>query len=118
MVDLKKKIFEAKDIKEELVDVPEWGCKVLLRGLSGEQRATVLSGVMPNPQVQRMDYKKLYGETLVFGLCDPETKQPIFQPTDIPIIMSKSGGIVERLATMVMELSGMSGNALDAATKN
>jgi hypothetical protein len=118
MVDLKKAILEAKDIKEEEVEVPEWGVKVLLRGLSGDQRATVLSGVMPNPNVPRMNYNKLYGETCVFGLCDPATKAPIFSHDDVAIVMSKSGGVIERLATRIMELSGMSGTAMAAAQKN
>jgi hypothetical protein len=116
-MDLKKAIVDSKDIKEEKMEVPEWGVTVLLRGLTGDQRATILSSVMPTPN-SRMDYKKLYSETIVYGMCDPETRQPIFTPTEIPLLMAKSGGVIETISSKIMSLSGMTGVSLAESRKN
>lgn len=93
-------ILGAKDLDEEVVDVPEWGTDVLLRGMTGKQRIRI---------VDAGNEKGYMYSDLLLELClDPDTRDPIFEMADREAIAGKSGGVLERLATKCLELSGVS----------
>ena len=102
---LREKILKANDIQEEIVEVPEWGVKVLVRGLTGEARAKILSKA--TDVSGKIDYAKLYASLVILSTFDPDTKEQVFEETDRDEIMKKSATAIERIATVAMRLSGI-----------
>lgn len=115
-MNLREKIKNANDIQEEIVDVPEWDVKILVRSLTGKERAELLNVCMtPGGQV---DFKKLYPMLLIATCYDPETKEKIFEPADKDWLNMKSGAVIEKIASVATKLSGLGTDELVKARKN
>ena len=94
------KILNADDIAEEVVDVPEWDVKILLRAMNGQQQVRYAETV-------RGDNKGfMYADILMVTAYDPETDELIFDPADREALSLKSGGVLNRLGLKVLTLSG------------
>lgn len=112
---LRERIIESKDIKEELVFVPEWDVTILIKGLTGKQRARLLSSTTASG---KPDIEKIYPEICVMCTYDPETKLNIFSPADKEIINGKAGSALELIATKAMGLSGLTQDSMENLRKN
>lgn len=99
MSQLRDAILAAKDLREETVDVPEWGVKVTLVGMSAMERGRMVEAVTD----------KMYLTTdIVLNMArHPETGEPLFDKADRDALAGKSGGVLDRLAQKVLELSGV-----------
>ena len=98
---LRDTILSADDLKESIEDVPEWGVKILLRGMTGRQRVLYVESAG-----DRREF--MYSDILIATAYDPETGKPVFDPADREALAEKSGGVLERLALKAMKLSGVS----------
>ena len=114
---LREKILNANDIKEEKLYVPEWGVDVLIKGLKGSQRAELLQNNI-STKTGEMKLKTLYTELVITSTYDPETKEPIFEPSDRDTLAEKSGAALERIAQVAMKLSGLTQNTAEELVKN
>lgn len=113
---LREKILNTKDIKSELVTVEEWDATLEVRALTGKQRANVITSALgPNG---RMDFEKLYPELVISSCYDPETKERVFEKTDKDLLNEKSGGALEKIAQVVIKLSGLKPDSVDESAKN
>lgn len=117
MSTLKDKIFAAKDIETETVEVPEWGVTLEVRGLDGRGRSRVIKNAT-NADDGEIDLETLYPTLIIATTFDPETGEKVFDEEDAAGLMSKSGAIVDRLATASMRLSGLTQAAVDEAKKD
>ena len=107
---LRETILNATDLNYEPVDVPEWGgCTIALQGLTARQRSLVVGQVVDGKT------DALMIDLVLMGAVDPDTHEPIFDLADRDSLMSKSGAVIDRLATIVLRLSGMAPQALEAA---
>lgn len=111
---LRDKILQATDIQTELVEVPEWGVTVEVRGMSGADRARIFDAVSKNGEVSAGD---LYVETVIATAYDPETGAHVFDEKDKAALMEKSAQAIDRLSQVGLRLSGMDKEAQDAAGK-
>jgi hypothetical protein len=102
---LRERILAAVDEKEELVEVPEWDVTVLVKGLTGFERATFIKNCSDGKG--GIDPIKGYPEIVILTAMDPETKEPIFQRTDRDELMKKSGQALERIAEVALNLAGL-----------
>lgn len=102
---LREKILSIDDIQEEVVEIPEWGVKVLVRGLTGEARAELLSRA--TDLQGKINYKKLYASLLILSTYDPETKEPVFEDSDRDELMKKSASAIDKIVQVAMRLSGI-----------
>jgi hypothetical protein len=110
------KIFQVK-VKEEKIKIDEWDLEVLIRGLTGGQRAKFLQLTMTsNGGVVPMD--KVYSELVIMCVFDPDTGAPMFRPTDKDAILLQPGGILDRLVIKAMELSGLTNESMATLRKN
>jgi hypothetical protein len=112
---LRDKIFSAQDIPSELVEVPEWGLTVEVRGMSGADRTRIIE--IANIQNGNVDLQALYPEIVIATAHDPETGMRVFEADDRTALMSKSAIAVDRLALAGMALSGFTEQAQAAAGK-
>jgi hypothetical protein len=123
---LKDKILAAKDIKSELLAVPEWDVELEVRGMSARTRAKFLDAIYSegakDDEARKAATTKamvpLLPDFLVDGCYDPATGERVFAAEDIPQLLDKNGAIVERVALKVIALSGLGEKAVDEAGKS
>lgn len=110
----RKQILEAKDIKKETVDVPEWGGKVVVMGMTGKQRDEFEQAIVQGKKVKMSNIRaKLCQVSLVdaAGVL-------LFSPADITELGNKSAVALDRCFDMASKLSGLSKEDVGELEKN
>lgn len=105
-------ILGADDIATESVDVPEWGDKVLVRGLDGEGRDAFESSIRrihPSGEME-LDQRNARAKLLVRCLVDDDGER-LFADRDAPELGKKSAIVLDRLYEVAARLSGLSDEA-------
>lgn len=115
-MNLRERILSINDIKSEIVQVDEWGVEIMVRGLSGAQRARLMQSAMDDKG--RMDIAKMYPDLVILAAYDPETGEQVFERADRDALNEKASGALEKIAQAAMRLSGIGPNALKEAEKN
>lgn len=115
--ELRKQIFEAEDIPEEMVDVPEWETKILVKGMNGKGRANFLRR-STDPVSGQVSYENFYPELVIATAHDPDSGEPIFESADRDNLNSKSGIALNRIAEVAQRLSGLGGADVEEAKKD
>lgn len=105
-------ILKVKELKRELVNVPEWGGDVLVQEMTGEQRDRFDNWVVEKKETGGMRLR------IVIATVVEESGKPMFTDLDIPDLASKSGKAIERLSDVGMHLSGMTEEAKKEEIKN
>lgn len=107
-------ILQAKD-REDLtaVEVPEWGCTVYLRPLSGEGRDRFEFAAASD------ETKGLSSATLVHECaCNAKGQRLFTTKGDLKILAAKSGRALRRLTKVILGQGGIGADALEAAQGN
>lgn len=110
-------ILEAEDTKVKALVVEEWGGTVFIRSLDGEQREDI---EIRSQRLERGDvesYRDLKSRVLVYGLCN-EKGEPLFEKKHIPLLKKKDGGVLDRVSTAILTLSGMTKEEADTIAGN
>lgn len=111
-------ILGASDITFEVVEVPEWGGSVRVRGLSAaDQDDIVHSCVSRNGDQTTVDLRNLRAKYLLRCLVDKKGNR-LLTEADLEALGGKSGGVINRLFTVAERLSAMSEAALEGMVKN
>lgn len=116
MQSIRDKILNAKDIKEDIMEIEEWDVTLLVRGMTGQQRADLLQSALDDDG--KVNMASAYPIILVSSIYDPDTREHIFTKKDIALLNEKSGGVMERIAMRCMQLSGLSKEDVSTARKN
>jgi hypothetical protein len=111
-MNLRDKIFSADDITKELVEIPEWDVTVEIRAMTAAERGTLGEAAMVG---DKTNVGLMYALAVISSVYDPETGLPIFTIQDKEAILSKSGSVIERLATKALGASGLTEKAVDQA---
>lgn len=110
-----EEIWDANDIREDSVVIPEWGGKkVRIRALTLEQMATLATKVTrrgPNGQ-DVIDREASVALTLIYGMIEPKLSE-----IDAHRLSQKSAAAVTRIVQAINAL-GVTEDALDGATKS
>ena len=114
--DLRSLIFQTPDLVEQLVEVPEWRIKVLVRALTGKERTNLVKDCMQRDGT--MDIGKLYPTLVVMTSRHPLTNKPIFKPSDRDMLLSKAGSVLDRIALVAAKISGLDAQSAQDAAKN
>jgi hypothetical protein len=113
---IREKILAAVDIQEQLVEVPEWGVTVKVRGMNGAERAAFI--VSAGNDKGGIDPVRGYPSLVISSAFDPETGEPVFTAADRDALMTKSGKAIDRVADVALVLSGLTPEAKAAAEKS
>jgi hypothetical protein len=123
-MNLAEQILAAQDITYEPVDVPEWGLKVFVKGLTGTERDDFEASIRQmRPTADRKSMEpvlipdNMRSKMLVKCLVD-EQGQRIFTDQQINALGAKNGAVLDRLHDVASRLSGMDGGAVDRAEAN
>lgn len=115
--------LEQRTLKSVVVEVPEWDGEVILRELTGEEMAEVQAIAtsamdMNTRQVKDGKALMLFRATAICLSWVDEDGNHVMERKDIPLLLRQSYRVLDRLADVVEEMSGMNQAALEAAKKN
>jgi len=110
-------ILKAEDIKVELVEVPEWGGSVHVKGMTGAERDQFESSIVQqrgkNHSVNMVNIRaKLASQTI----CDESGKR-LFTDADVKALGAKSAVALQRVFDIAQRLSGITSEDVDELAK-
>jgi len=102
-------ILEAKDIKTEPLTVPEWGGKVFVKGLSGNERDAWEQRIVEarKGNTGKYDIRLLKARFVIACCVDADGKQ-IFNEGDVEALNLKSAKAIQVVYDVGQRLSGLS----------
>ena len=100
---MKDAILNAKDRETVVVDVPEWGCQVILAALPYSDVAA-----WSDTKEDLNSMARLVALSIVDDNCDR-----VFSDADIPALAAKSWVVLNRLAGEALKLNGLTDEAAD-----
>lgn len=103
---LRDRILNADDVPSELVDVPEWDTKLLIKGMTGRERNDLYERIKGND-----DRNVFMSELILTTACDPNTGDLLFEPADRDMLSTKSASALARVFRVAMRLSGLGADA-------
>jgi hypothetical protein len=104
-VSLRDQILAAQDLRHEDVEVPEWGVKVRVRTLRGEEIDAWVQAHIDEKGAPRDGPDRMM-RIFVACVVDPETEAPLFTLADIPALQKKCATAVSGLAGIALTLNG------------
>lgn len=115
-------ILNAKDIKTEIVDCPEWGGSVTVKGLTAEERDKWEQSLYTTKQhgrkVEVISHRdNIRAKFIAVSVVD-ENGKLMFSTGDIGMLAQKSAAPVDRIFAVAQRLSGMSNEDMDELEKN
>ena len=115
----KDQILESNDLKNEAVNVPEWGGTVYVRTMTGADRDQFESSmvlVMPDG-TRKTDMTNLRAKLVALTIVD-EAGARLFDTSDMDRLGLKSAAAIERVFAVAQRINGLGGQAEDGALKN
>lgn len=111
-------ILSVNDIATEVVDVPAWGGKVRVRGLTGEERdrfeESMLEGKGKNRQVRLANFR-----AKLVSLCIVDDKgNRLFSEGDVAALGKKSAAGLGAVCDVAQRLAGLSEEDVEELTAN
>ena len=115
----KDQILESNDLKNEAVDVPQWGGTVYVRTMTGADRdqfeasmVTVLAD-----GTRKADLTNLRAKLVALTIVD-ENGARLFEASDVDRLGLKSAAAIESVFAVAQRLNGLGAKAEDEAVKN
>jgi len=115
-MDLREKILNTEDIQEQVVDVPKWGVKILVKELNGRQRDKIMQSAVDSKG--NINFEKMHSEAIIAACYDPETKEKLFEETDRDQLMEKSSAAIDTIYNVIAEMSGLTKKSEEVIEKN
>ena len=100
----------ATTLPTKIEDVPEWGGKVILQGITAAQRDAYeesMADRSPDGTVKRRNLHNLRAKLVVLCIVD-EKYERIFSDSDAEALGAKDAAVIDRLWDVCRQLCGMS----------
>ncbi len=115
----KEQILAVNDLPEEVVDVPEWGGKVLIRGLTGAERDAFEESItVTRGRNREINFRNFRAKLVARSIVDPVTKERLFSDDEITLLGKKSARALQRVFEAALRLNGFTEEAVDELTKS
>lgn len=105
-------ILSAKDLKTEVVKVPEWGGDVIISTMTGAARDEWEQSLAPENAMVNIR-ARLFAAT-----CVDEQGNRLFTAKDADALGKKSGAALDRCVKVAQKLNALTSQDLDDAEKN
>lgn len=110
-------ILQADDLRKELLEVPEWGGSVYVRGMTGTERDKLESSMLEQRgKSQKMNLANVRARMAAMTLCD-ETGKLLFTEADVRALGTKSAAALQRVFEAAQRLSGLTQQDIDDITQ-
>lgn len=111
-------ILRADDIQAEIVDVPEWGGQVRVKGLSGTERDRFeQDSIDQRGKANKLNLANIRARLLVLCLVDEQGNR-LFQRSDIDLLGQKSAAALNRVFEVARRLSGLNQEDVEELAEN
>jgi hypothetical protein len=104
------------DTPSEIVEIPEWGVKVLVKGFTLGAKDDFLASILDvntkEPNIRAFNVGVLVGTSY-----DPESGEKLFTEEDVAVLKQKSAAAIDRLVQVGQRLSGLTEEAVEIAAK-
>lgn len=115
---LRDKILKiSNDTPSEIVEIPEWDVKVLVRGMTLGAKDDFLAAIVDSTS-KSANVKNFTSGVLVACSYDPESGERLFSESDIPALKERSAVAIQRIVDVGVRLSGLGDEAVDVAGKD
>ena len=114
---LRDKILGAEDLQTEAVEVPEWGCTVHVRGMSGTERDEMEGMVLAGRNGSVPNVRGIKAALVVRTARDADGAL-IFRPIDAVKLNQKSSRAIDELFGVAQRLSGITDDDVEELEKN
>lgn len=111
-------ILKADDIKTEVVEVPEWGGTVLVRGLTGRERDSFEASIMERRGKQLVPNVANVRAKLACRCIIDENGRRVFSDQDADELGEKNASAMNRVYDVASRLSGMTDDDLEELVEN
>ncbi len=111
-------ILNARDIKTEIVKVPEWGGNVMIKAMTAAERDKWESSrytVKGTEITMKLDNIRA---RLVSLSCIDEANNPLFTVADIEALGAKSAAALDRIYTAINKINGLTKSDSEDLEKN
>jgi hypothetical protein len=105
-LNLRDQILGASDAKVIPLEVPEWGCKVHLRVMSGSERDRFEASTAEDKRTGRKNLDNIRARFAVLVLCD-EKGERLFADGDAAALGKKSAAALDRILEEGSRLNGI-----------
>jgi hypothetical protein len=114
-----KEIFAAKDLGTDLVEIPEWGGKVMIKELNSADRDWLEASMLVDAQSGKSELTlkgkkgREFGAELfraklvILSVVDPESHKRIFATEDLEELSEKSAKAISKIADAATRLNGL-----------
>lgn len=109
-------ILAAPDLQTEIVEVPEWGGSVIVRGMNGAERdGFERSMVDINGKDTKMNVSNFRAKMVARTVVDANGKR-LFKDDDATMLGTKSAAAINRVFRVAQRLSGMADEEVEELT--
>lgn len=113
----RENILAADDLGRELVNVPEWGGDVYVRGLTGKERDQFEASMIDQRgKSQTVNLQNIRAKLAGLSICDENGKR-IFTDADLAALAGKSALALNRVFEVARRLSGLGDDDVKELTK-
>ena len=114
----KQAILSAKDLKKELIEVPEWGGSIYVRSLTGEERDKFEEEVFKaSKNKKNSSLTNMRARMTVLCAVDEDGTR-LFEDADIPTLGKKSGAALNRVFAAAQKINGWTEEEVNELAKN
>lgn len=106
-------VASTDDLEHEDIKVPQWGNTVFrVSSMNLANRGKYLEGIIKaREEGNDLALAQINAELVVNCTFDPDDGSKVFEESDIPMLLTKHGGAVARLANKASTLSGLDAEA-------
>jgi len=119
--ELRKHIFGVNDIEVKEIKVPEWGCILYAKGMTGKDKEDWEKSVF----VETADGKRKFNadnfraKMIALSVyADPNATEKVFKEEHFEELSKKSAKVLDRILEQVREVNGSSEEAEEEMAKN
>jgi hypothetical protein len=111
-------ILNAPDLQVEDVDVPEWGGKVRVRGLTGAERDAFEQSIMEQRgRDMSLNLRNIRAKLVALSVVDEQNNR-VFSDADVKALGQKSAVALQRVFEVAQRLSGLRNEDVEELAKN
>jgi len=121
VTDLRKHIFGINDLAVKEVSVPEWKCKLYIKGMTGKTKEDWEKKVFVENSDGTRKFNADNFRAKMIASCvyaDPEAKQLLFTEKHYEELSKKSAKVLDKIIEVVREVNGSSEEAEEEMVKN
>lgn len=110
----KDQILQADDKRTQEVEVPEWGGRVIVKTLSGDERDQFEDSIMRG---DKRDFKGIRSKLVALSAVD-ENGERLFTFEEAKLLGEKSARALDRVFGAAQKLSGFTTKDMEELTEN